>query len=248
MIGTVYKIEIGEKIYIGSTIKKLNERQRLHNIRLNQNIIKYKLYEECRKHNVAKIICIPLKELEIEDELEIRELEQEYIDELKPSLNHRASYTGLTGLTQEEYNQEYHKEYREKNKEILSEKKKQYYENNKETLLEQCKQYRKNNVELIRERKKQDYIKNKEHYLDYQKEYQQNNKDKIRQQKKEYEQNNKDKIREQKKEYRKNNIEKIREQKKVDITCPICGHVGRKDKLNRHQETKKCLAASVREI
>jgi hypothetical protein len=203
MIGTVYKIEIGENIYIGSTIKKLNERQRLHNIRLNQNVRTNKLYEECRKHNVEKIICIALETKEIEDDLEIRELENKYIDELKPSLNHKASYTGLTGLTQEEYSKEYSKEYREKNKETVLEKKKIYYENNKDRIIEQRKQYRKNN---------------------------------------------KDKIRQQRKEYRENNIEKISEQKKVDITCPICGFVGRKHKLNRHKRTKKCLAASVREI
>jgi len=37
MIGRVYKIEVNENdFYIGSTIKKLNDRQSQHNIRLKE--------------------------------------------------------------------------------------------------------------------------------------------------------------------------------------------------------------------
>lgn len=174
MIGTVYKIEVNKEIYIGSTICKLNDRERRHNKSLRQNKINIKLYEECRKHNVEKIICITLKELEIENELEIRQLEQEYIDKLQPTLNSKLAYTGLT-----------HKEYN-----------------------------------------KQDYIKNREHYLKQNKQY--------------IEKNREHYLKKKRENYEKNK-EELNDKKKVDVTCPICGFIGRKDKLNRHQKTKKCL-------
>jgi len=132
MIGTVYKIEVGEDIYVGSTINELKERQRQHNIKLNKNKYKNKLYEKCRKYNIENIICILLEEKEIENDLEIRELEQQYMDKLQPSLNHMSSYTGLTLLTKADYD----KEYRNNNIERIRERAKQYRENNKDKINE----------------------------------------------------------------------------------------------------------------
>jgi len=175
MIGTVYKVEIGENIYIGSTVLKLNRRQNLHNDNLKKNKNKIKLYEECKKNGITKIILVPLEEKEIEDIDEIRLLEQEYITKLQPSLNHKSSYTGLT-----------HKQYNQ-----------QYYENNKEEIKKNMTQY--NNT-------------------------------------------NRKKINEKRRKYRIEHIEEITEKKKENITCPICGFVGRKEKLLRHQKTKKCLS------
>ena len=196
MIGTVYKIEIGENIYIGSTIQTLKERQVNHNNRLNKNVRTNKLYEECRVNNIEKIVCIPLEVKEIEDELEIRELENKYIDELKPSLNHKSAPCGLPILEQR-------KQYREKNKDKIRQLKKEYRENNVEKIREKKKEYRENNVEKIREKKKRDWIKNREKTL---------------------------------------------EKWKEKITCPICGFLGLKINMHRHQRTKKCLAVRVREI
>jgi hypothetical protein len=157
MIGTVYKIEIGENIYIGSTIKKLYKRQDDHTQRLKQNIRKNKLYEECRKHNINKIICIPLETKEIENELEIRKLEQEYIDKLEPTLNHLSP---PSGLTHKEYNKQdwiknrehylqIKKEYYDKNKEEIKTKSKERYEKNKEKILKKEKEKREKNKEII---------------------------------------------------------------------------------------------------
>jgi len=202
MIGTVYKIEIGENIYIGSTIQPLKERQIKHNYERKRK--NYKLYEECRKHNITKIICILLEEKEIEDIDEIRQLEQEYITKLQPSLNSQLAYTGLT-----------HKEYN-----------KQDYIKNREHYREKNKQYREKNKDEIREKKKQDWIKNREHY---------------REKKKENYEMNKQKILEKKKENYEMNKQKILEKQRDDITCLICGFVSRKNKLLRHQRSKKCL-------
>jgi len=145
MIGIVYKAEIGDKLYIGSTTEKLNTRQQKHNFKLKQNIGKTKLYEECRNHNITETICIPLEEKEIENKDEIRLLEQEYIDKLNPILNHIASYTGLS-----------RKEYYETNKKKFKEQHKEYYETNKKKINEQHKQYRENNEEKRKEKVKCD--------------------------------------------------------------------------------------------
>ena len=155
MIGRVYKIEVNkDDFYIGSTTLDIRKRENTHNHRLRKKENKCKLYEECRKNNITEIICILLKEKEIADIKEIRLLEQEYITKLQPSLNSQIAYTGLT---KNQYNKEYKKEYYKKNKEKYNqynknkkeynkeyyeknkENKKDYYENNKHKLLEKIK-------------------------------------------------------------------------------------------------------------
>ena len=172
MIGTVYKIEIGEKIYIGSTIQKLCKRQSLHNFILRENKQTYKLYEECRINNIKKIICIPLETKEIEDDLEIRLLEQEYIDKLKPTINSQLAYTGLT-------REEYIKDYYINNKEKLTEKSKEYYEKNKQTVLEKQRKYGKEHNEKSKERNKIYRNNNKDKVKEYFTDYYKKNKDKV---------------------------------------------------------------------
>jgi len=148
MIGTVYKIEIYDKIYIGSTIMELSKRQIGHNTILKLNKRSNELYEECRKHNIEKIICIPLETKEIENDLEIRELEQEYIDKLKPLLNQKIAYTELT--IKEQKNQRYIK-----NREDYLQKKKEEYKVNRENMLKKCKEYYEENKEKIKEKNKE---------------------------------------------------------------------------------------------
>jgi len=130
MIGRVYRINVNENdFYIGSTIKRLCERQAHHNNRLKDNFYKYKLYEKCRENNITNIICILLEQKEVEDIDEIRELEQEYIDKLQPTLNHKGSYLSQDN---KEYHKEYSKEWRKNNKEHI----KDYYINNKDKISE----------------------------------------------------------------------------------------------------------------
>ena len=159
MIGTVYKIEVNKEIYIGSTIETIRERERKHNVRLKQNVRTNKLYEECRKHNVEKIICIPLEVKEIENELEIRLLEQEYIDKLQSKLNDRSAPSGLSKSEQR-------KQYRDKNRE--------HYKQYRKNIPEKVKLWKSNdykrNKEKYSEQKKANYIKNKEIVLEQKKE------------------------------------------------------------------------------
>ncbi len=91
-MGIIYKIEVAGELYIGSTKKKLYKRQNNHNSSLNNpNDKNYNtpLYKFCRTHNVKKIICELIEEVE-NDELRI--LEQEYINMVEPSLNSYRAY------------------------------------------------------------------------------------------------------------------------------------------------------------
>ena len=91
-MGIIYKIEIGEDLYIGSTKQKLNQRQTKHNQGLNnpndKNYNGY-LYKFCREKKIEKIIC---ELLETVEDTELVLLEQEYITMLEPSLNIRRAF------------------------------------------------------------------------------------------------------------------------------------------------------------
>ena len=111
-MGFIYKIVVGEDFYIGSTIKKyLSQRQKQHNYSLRtpyNNGYNYLLYKLCREHNVKKIIC---ELIEIVDNENIKIKEQEYMDLLKPTLNHyRAFQTEEQKIEQKkEHKKEYNK-------------------------------------------------------------------------------------------------------------------------------------------
>jgi len=147
--GKIYKIinENNEIIYIGSTVQTLYKRWSKHN----------------HKSPINKIILIENYSCNSQEELCKRE--QEVIDKHSDLLNQIRAYTSEEDLKQ------YHKEYREKNK-------------------EQNKQYRKEYIEINKEKIKE---KNKEYY--------ENNKDKINERHKKYRENNKDKFKEQNRQY-----------------------------------------------
>ena len=91
-MGFIYKIEIYNQIYIGSTKQKLNKRQITHNQGLNNpNDRNYNiyLYRFCREKKVEKIICELIEEV---NNNELVLLEQEYINKLQPTLNTRGAY------------------------------------------------------------------------------------------------------------------------------------------------------------
>ena len=121
-----------------------------------------------------------------------------------------------------ECTKQYGKEYREENKDKLSEQRKQYYEDNKERIDEYRKRYRENNKEKIKkqskhyrennkDKRKQYYEDNKERINEYQKQYAINNAKHIKEYKKEYSIKNKDKIRKYKREHYEKNIDKKKE-------------------------------------
>ena len=111
-MGFIYKIEVGENLYIGSTKHKLCDRQARHNYILNNpndNNYNLLLYRFFREHNIEKIIC---ELIETVDNSELRILEQEYINMLEPKLNTNRAYR-----TKEE-KKEYEKKYKRKTDKI----------------------------------------------------------------------------------------------------------------------------------
>jgi hypothetical protein len=92
-MGFIYKIEVAGELYIGSTKEKyLCNRQGKHNQGLNNpNDIHYNiyLYRFCREHNVNKIICELIEEV---DDTELILIEQEYMNMLEPTLNIRRAF------------------------------------------------------------------------------------------------------------------------------------------------------------
>ena len=100
-MGFIYKIEIDNQIYIGSTKQKLYQRQNNHNQDLNNQHRKdynNPLYKFCREHNVSKIICEMIEEVE---DSELKILEQEYMNKLKPTLNSQRAYQTIEELKEQ---------------------------------------------------------------------------------------------------------------------------------------------------
>ena len=165
--GVIYKIEICNEFYIGSTIETLKERQRKHNISLKKKT--YKLYETCKANDITNITLIEIEKVKVNNKLELKIIEQEYINKLEPTLNTIKAYR-----TEEEI-KNYDKEYRENNKEKERLRHKKYRDNNKEKIKETTKIYKDKNKEKI-------------------KEYNENNKKKIKETKQKYYEINKLKV------------------------------------------------------
>jgi len=146
----IYKIhkENDPNCYVGSTVN-LKNRMRSHKSDCynekgeRHNLLLYKYIRE--NGGWSEWIVSVLECIEDCDRFKLFELEQKWIDEIKPSLN---CCKAPTGFSKEEYD----KQYREKNKEHIKEQSKQYKEKNKEHIKEQKKQYREHNKEHINQK------------------------------------------------------------------------------------------------
>jgi hypothetical protein len=79
MIGYVYKIQIHDKVYIGSTTD-LEKREEYHNIDLNEKIKNTKLYIYCRENNITQIKLIILDKSGYDNRNDLLWLERLYIE------------------------------------------------------------------------------------------------------------------------------------------------------------------------
>ena len=147
MIGNIYKIEFNEYTYIGST-NNIKRRQWEHNRRLKNN--NYLLYKTARDCNISNIECILIEEVEVDSRLDLRKIEQNYINKYKSNLNSRCAY--LTDGEISLYQSLVGKKYYHENKEILKEKRKIYTENNKEIIKEYQQIYRDKNKDVIKQK------------------------------------------------------------------------------------------------
>ena len=139
-MGYIYKIQCHDEFYIGSTVD-LKQRLREHKSNCNNiNDSKYNLnvYQKIRENNIH-IKLIELEEVAGLDGEELKILEQDYIDRLKPELNMLAAYLSP-----------------ERKLEAQKVRDKEYHKNNRDDILLKKKvRYNKNKVE-INEKKKKD--------------------------------------------------------------------------------------------
>jgi hypothetical protein len=209
--GKIYKLtsEHINKIYVGSTCKKLLSQRLAHH---NSG---YKNWKKGNKRYTTSFELFELGSVQItlleacpcntKDELLYKE--RYWIEQYKDIIVNK--YRPI--ITNEEH------------KEQMREQQKQYREVNKEQMREQQKQYREVNKEKIKEHKKQ---------------YREVNKEKIKEHKKEYYEATKEQIKEHKKEYYEDNKDKIKERQRQKITCE-CGSIISKREKSKHEKTIK---------
>jgi len=154
-------------IYVGHTTDLIRRRQNHKDCCTNEknkdyNSYKYQFIRENGMWDNWSLV--PIEEYPCENVNQARIRERYWIETLKPELNKQ-----IPTRSNEEWGKEYyqknkekiaekHKQYHEQNKE----KEKEYYEANKDKILEKKKEYRKNNKEKIAEKDKQRYENNKE--------------------------------------------------------------------------------------
>ena len=150
-VGRVYiiKNKVDDCIYIGSTIKTLNERFSKH--KKDQKIKDYFIYLYMEDIGIDNFYIELLEEFENITKDDLRKKEQEYIEKYKNInedivLNTNNAYTNI-----QEYKKQYDKQYYEANKDKKKEYDKQYNKDNKD----KKKQYREANKD-----KKKEYDKN----------------------------------------------------------------------------------------
>ena len=148
--GKIYKIQcnITGEVYIGSTIRTLEQRLSVHKTRKNcvsRNIINRGDY---KIELIKDYPCNNLKELEEEESNYIR--------------NNICINIQIPNRTQKEWREDNkeklskkQKEYQEEHKDEISKKKKKYYEDNKDEISKTKKKYHEKNKEKISEKKKE---------------------------------------------------------------------------------------------
>ena len=149
--GIVYKIEVGDELYIGSTGEKLCVRQGSH----NRDLKRYphrKLYKACIDNGINKIKCWWVADILFNSFEERRAIEETYRKQLNAELNSVRCYR-----SQEEL-KEYKKQYSIDHKEEKKEYDKKYSIDHKE----EKKQYRLDHKEEIAETNRLHYIKNRD--------------------------------------------------------------------------------------
>ena len=142
--------------YIGST-NNIKKRIIAHKTCCNNITSKkynYKLYTFIRAHGgFDNWLCEIIDAWECEDG-DKEQIEQLYISTCEPELNSNKS---CTGLTKKEYDKQYGKQWKAKNKEKI----KQYRIENKEKRKQYDKKYRAKNKDELNRKKREKYAKNK---------------------------------------------------------------------------------------
>ena len=172
-IGTVYKIvcSLNERIiYIGSTFNQLRHRWQMHKNGYNKYLHgKHRcvsIYPYFTKYGIDNFKIMKIKDYECyrENKADARHLhafEQLWINKTKGCVNKNYAFS-ISKLYWKEYREsnkdklsDYYKKYKEANKDKLSEQNKKYYEANKDKLSDYYKKYYEANKDKTLERQKQ---------------------------------------------------------------------------------------------
>ena len=111
--GIVYKIEIGDELYIGSTEEKICVRQGKHNYDLKK-FPHRKLYKACIDNGVDKIKCWWVADIVFNSYAERRAIEETYRKKLNAELNSIKCY--VSQEEKKEDRKQYHIDHKEKRK------------------------------------------------------------------------------------------------------------------------------------
>jgi len=161
----IYKIhkENDPNCYVGKTVKNFYYLKKQHldgyfNKQICQSSLLYSHIKASGGWNGWKFTVLEC--VEDCDRFSLYQLEQKWIDEIKPSLNCNKA---PTGLSKEEYGKQYRETHKEQIKKNKDDYMKQYYKQHKELLKQNHKQYR----ETHKEYNKQYYEQNKEQSIQY---------------------------------------------------------------------------------
>jgi len=180
--GKIYEITSNntDMVYVGSCYTPLNRRLTIHKSKKNCSS---KYIIECGDYNINLI-----EEYSCNNNTELRIREQYWIDKYKREdkniineinaylskeqrLESKKDYREKNREKISEYNKEYGKKYREKNKERKRESDKKYRENNREKFNEYSREYYSNNREKAKTHSREYYANNREKYNEYKKEF-----------------------------------------------------------------------------
>jgi len=239
----IYKIvcrdESVTECYVGHTT---NFKSRKNQHKCRSKTINFKVYEMIRSHgNWDNWNMIPICEYPCENHIQACIKEEECRIELQASLNSmKAHQTEEERKVQNKIYQTKEKmqEYRDANKEKISEYQKEYHQTNKEKLAEYAKEYCKTNKEKIVKQQKENYKLNKETIIKKVQKYAKEHVEKIAEYQKEYQKEyaikNENELKEKSRIYREQNRDKINEK----IVCD-CGAIIHKGGKLRHEKSLK---------
>ena len=147
--GLIYKINVGDDIYVGSTCnfddRKKNHKKKVYNEKSKQ--YNRKLYQTIRENN-GQFNMELLHHFPCNNKTELHQEEQRVLNELNPELNIYRAYQSV------EERRAYNKRFRENNREKIKQQSKIYREANKEKIKQQSKIYIENNKEKLKEQQR----------------------------------------------------------------------------------------------
>ena len=160
--GKIYKItsKHTDKIYIGSTIQKLNVRFRGHRYYCRRG-------GTCTSKEVVKYedaVITLIENYQCDSPTQLKTRERFYIENTPNTVN-----KNIPNRTD--------KQYREENRENIKKSSKKYREENRENLIKSGKKYREQNIEKEKKRHKKYYLENSEKEKKYAKKYWDEHKD-----------------------------------------------------------------------